>query len=82
MSERVGLIGCGIVGSAVAKAVLASGYRLTVHDVFEEQAQPLLKEGATWAESPAALAKGVDVLLTALPAPQHVRAAMEESGAL
>ena len=32
--------------------------------------------------SPAKLASAVDVLLTALPAPQHVRAAMEEGGAL
>jgi|EP01043_Picozoa_sp_COSAG02_P023255 3-hydroxyisobutyrate dehydrogenase len=83
MSERVGLIGCGTVGTAVAKALLARGYRLVVHDKFAAQAQPLLTDyGATWAESPAVLAKDVDVLLTALPAPQHVRAAMEDDGAL
>ena len=34
MSERVGLIGCGTVGTAVAKALLARGYRLVVHDKF------------------------------------------------
>ena len=82
MGERVGVIGCGTVGTAIARALLASGYRLTVHDVFKDHAQPLLSDGASWAESPAKLAMGVDVLLTALPAPQHVRAAMEENGAL
>lgn len=82
MGERVGVIGCGTVGTAISKALLASGYRLTVHDMFKDYAQPLLSGGASWAESPAKLAKEVDVLLTALPAPQHVRAAMEESGAL
>lgn len=78
MSERVGVIGCGTIGTAVVKALLASGYSVTVHDAFEDQAKPLISDGAIWAENPAKLAKDVDVLLTALPAPQHVRAAMEE----
>ena len=43
-------------------------------------AQPLLDLGARWSESPAALAACVPVLLTALPAPRHVRAVMEEEG--
>jgi 3-hydroxyisobutyrate dehydrogenase len=82
MAENVGVIGCGIVGTAVAKALLASGHSVTVHDMFKDKAQPLLDAGASWADSPALLAKELDVLLTALPAPQHVRAAMEEQGAL
>ena len=78
MAENVGVIGCGIVGTAVAKALLASGHSVTVHDMFKDKAQPLLDAGASWADSPALLAKELDVLLTALPAPRHVRAAMEE----
>ena len=80
MSEIVGVIGCGTVGTAVAKALLASGYDVTVHDKFPASAEPLLALGAKWSDSPAALAKNLDVLVTALPAPQHVRAAMEEEG--
>ena len=78
----VGVIGCGTVGSAVAGALIEHGYEVTVHDKLRASAEPLLGLGAGWADTPAALARRVDVLLTALPAPQHVRAAMEEAGAL
>jgi 3-hydroxyisobutyrate dehydrogenase-like beta-hydroxyacid dehydrogenase len=80
---NVGVIGTGTVGSAMTKALLAAGFNVTVHDKFKQAAEPLLTLGARWSDSPAALARSVTVLFTALPAPPHVRAAMEgPTGAL
>jgi 3-hydroxyisobutyrate dehydrogenase len=80
---RIGVIGTGTVGTAVASALLKAGHAVSVHDKFRASAEPLLALGARWQPSPAALAAEIDVLVTALPAPQHVRAVMEgDDGAL
>jgi 3-hydroxyisobutyrate dehydrogenase len=53
----------------MAGQLLRAGHQLTVHDVRPESAEPLLAAGAQWADSPAALADGCDVVGTCLPGP-------------
>jgi len=62
----VGLIGLGNMGAAVAERLLAAGYPLLVCNRTPAKAGPLVALGATAAESPAALAREVDVVLTSL----------------
>ncbi|MFQ5860143.1 MAG: NAD(P)-dependent oxidoreductase [Dehalococcoidia bacterium] len=69
---RVGFIGLGKMGSGMSANVLKAGYPLTVYDIREEAAQPLLRKGATWAGSPRAVAQASDVVLTSLPGPREV----------
>jgi 3-hydroxyisobutyrate dehydrogenase-like beta-hydroxyacid dehydrogenase len=62
----VGLIGLGNMGTAIAERVLDAGYALVVHNRTPGRADALSARGAAVAETPAALAGQVDVVLTSL----------------
>ena len=80
---NIGFIGLGNMGGGMAANVLRAGYDLTVHDLRREAATPLLENGASWADTPAELAAGCDVVLTSLPGPREVEAiALGDSGVL
>ncbi len=69
---NVGFIGLGIMGSRMATNLMKEGHNLTVHNRTKEKADDLLTKGATWADSPAAVVKEVDVLITMLAHPEAV----------
>ncbi|MDE2281688.1 MAG: NAD(P)-dependent oxidoreductase [Actinomycetales bacterium] len=73
---RVGFIGLGHMGGAMASNIRAAGYELVAYDVADAAVEPLVAAGATRAASPAALAESVDVVVTMLPGPLQVRAVM------
>src|SRR5439155_25902 len=54
MLERVAVIGLGNMGLPIARNLLRAGFPLTVHNRTKAKAEPLVAEGAAWAESPAA----------------------------
>ena len=68
---NVGFIGLGTMGRHMAANLAKGGFALTVHDVRRDAPAP---PGATWADSPAALARAVDVVFTSLPGPVEVEA--------
>lgn len=70
---RVGFIGLGHMGSAMAANIRAAGYELVVYDVSDAAIDALVAVGATRASSPADLAAAVDVVVTMLPGPVQVR---------
>jgi 3-hydroxyisobutyrate dehydrogenase len=72
--KTVGFIGLGAMGGALAANVLKGSFPLIVHDLNPKAAEPLLADGARWAESPAALARESDVVLLSLPMPADVEA--------
>src|SRR5438876_7073259 len=53
---------------------MKGGYELVVNDVRREAAAPHLKAGATWADTPRAVAEATDVVFTSLPGPVEVEA--------
>jgi 3-hydroxyisobutyrate dehydrogenase len=59
----VGVIGLGAMGMGVAMSLLREGFEVHVCDVRPEVVQKLVDAGGHRAESPAALAKVVDVLV-------------------
>ncbi len=71
---KIGFIGLGIMGRRMAGHLLADGHTLTVHNRTHDKANSLIAEGATWAESPRAVAENCDVLITMLAHPDAVRA--------
>jgi len=74
---RVGMIGIGQLGQAVAGNLIRAGLRPVLHDIKGQAvAQDLLEQGATWAESCRELAECCDVVITGLPRPEHVSSAM------
>jgi 3-hydroxyisobutyrate dehydrogenase-like beta-hydroxyacid dehydrogenase len=68
---NVGFIGLGTMGRHMAANLAKGGFALTVHDVRRDAPAP---PGATWADSPAVLARAVDVVFTSLPGPVEVEA--------
>jgi 3-hydroxyisobutyrate dehydrogenase/glyoxylate/succinic semialdehyde reductase len=69
---KIGFIGLGIMGSRMAANLQKHGHDLVVFNRTRAKAQPLLDNGATFAESPASLAEQVDVLFTMLAHPDAV----------
>jgi len=72
---KIGFIGLGIMGSRMAANLQKHGYDLVVFNRTRAKAQPLIDDGATFAESPAKVAEQVDVLFTMLAHPDAVQQA-------
>ena len=72
MSEAIGFIGVGRMGSAMVERLLAAGYPVTVCDSSEAATRPLLSRGAVRAESAAAVASAARIVFASLPTPQIV----------
>ncbi len=70
----IGFIGLGTMGAPMAESLQRAGHRLVVHDVRREQAARFIAAGATWAETPSALAMASEVMFTSLPGPAEVEA--------
>jgi len=79
---KIGFIGIGQMGRHMSRRILEAGYELTVNDINKEAAAPLLKKGAEWADSPAAVAKACRVVISSLPKPQDVEAVVYGKGGL
>ena len=62
MSKKVGVIGLGDMGLAMARNLLAAGFPTTGYDLREERMIMLEEAGGTRAESPAQLAHAVEVV--------------------
>ena len=71
--KKIGFIGTGIMGSSMVRNLMKAGFELTVYNRTREKADPLVKEGAAWAESPASCAKDQDAVITIVGFPKDVR---------
>ncbi|KAK3011324.1 hypothetical protein RJ639_011711, partial [Escallonia herrerae] len=78
---RVGWIGIGVMGSAMAARLLSAGYGLTVYARTASKSLPLQTLGARVAGSPADVARTSDVVFTMLGHPSDVRQIVMESPA-
>ncbi len=72
---KVGFIGLGRMGSAMASNLLKAGFDLTVYNRTPQKAEPHLAQGAVLAETPAEAARG-DVVITMLADDTVVEAAV------
>ena len=70
---RIGWIGTGVMGSSMCGHLLRAGYPVILHSRTKSKATALLDLGATWAESPRAVAAESDLLFTMVGFPQDVR---------
>ena len=76
---KVGFIGLGNVGSKLAGSLRRNAYDLVVHDLDKSAAEPILAAGASWADTPKALAETVDLAITCLPSPAASASVVEGS---
>ena len=73
MNPTLGIIGTGMLGSAVAKRLLNSGYKITVYNRTIKKTEPLVALGATISQSPKDLAKSCELVITILKDVSAVR---------
>jgi 3-hydroxyisobutyrate dehydrogenase len=73
---KVGFIGLGTMGAFIAANLQKAGYELVIHDVRREAGANRLAAGATWAETPRAVAEQSDIVFTSLPGPAEVEPVM------
>jgi 3-hydroxyisobutyrate dehydrogenase-like beta-hydroxyacid dehydrogenase len=65
--KTVGVVGTGRMGGAITRRLVSTGYEVLVHNRTRSKAATLADEfDLELVESPAAMARGVDVLLTSL----------------
>ena len=64
--ERLGFIGLGNMGDAIALRLLRAGYPMTVLDLDQEKMQGLIKAGATVAATPGEVADRSTIVLASL----------------
>lgn len=64
--QQLGFIGTGIMGSGIAHNLLKGGYEVHVWNRTMTKCERLIENGATWCESPAAMAETVDCILLCL----------------
>src|SRR5437899_7116455 len=67
--QRLGVIGAGNIGGAIAMNLVADGHRVVVHDPDARRCGPLVAAGATVAGSPAEVAERSEITFTSLPTP-------------
>src|SRR5262249_36375736 len=70
---RVGWIGTGVMGRWMCQHLLSKGYAVTVYNRGRDKAKPLLDAGASWAETPRAVAERSDVVFAIVGFPKDVR---------
>lgn len=71
---RIGVVGIGKMGQPIASRLLAAGNEVSICNRSRNAAlESLAERGATVCASPAEVAAGVDVILTALPTEDTVR---------
>ena len=70
--QRLGVIGAGNIGGAIAANLVADGHQVTVYDVDAARLAPLINAGARTAPSPAAVARESEITFTSLPNPAIV----------
>lgn len=71
---KVAFLGTGVMGQSMAGHLLDAGHELTVYTRTRAKADELLSRGAVWAESPAAAAHGMDVVISIVGYPEDVEA--------
>ena len=63
---KIGFIGLGAMGSAMAQNLIKAGFPLTVYNRTRSRAEELRSSGAVVADTPDQAASGVDVMITML----------------
>ncbi|MFY4507732.1 NAD(P)-dependent oxidoreductase [Lacticaseibacillus rhamnosus] len=69
---KLGFIGTGVMGTGIVKNFLNAGHEVIVYNRTKAHAQTVLDAGATWAESPHAVAAQCHVVMSMVGFPQDV----------
>ncbi|HEV7735412.1 MAG TPA: NAD(P)-dependent oxidoreductase [Candidatus Binatia bacterium] len=68
-ATRVGVIGTGNIGGAIAANLVADGHHVSIYDTVADRLKPLVGLGARAAHSPAEVGERSEITFTSLPTP-------------
>lgn len=71
--EKIGFIGIGIMGAAMAENLMKAGYKVQVFSRTRAKATGLEAQGAVWCDTPGACCQGCQAVITMVGFPQDVR---------
>ena len=81
--KKIGVIGLGNMGSAVARNIQSANFPLYVHDIRKDVGKKLIEKGAIWKNSPKELMDDVDIVVSMVFGPKEIEAVMKnENGIL
>ena len=81
--KKIGVIGLGNMGSAVAHNIQRANFPLYVHDIRKDVGKKLIEKGAIWKNSPKELMDDVDIVVSMVFGPKEIEAVMKnENGIL
>ena len=80
--EKVGFVGLGIMGAAMAGNLLEAEHELVVHNRTRTKGERLAQRGARVADSPREVAEVSDIIITMLPGPPEVDMVVAGEGGL
>lgn len=81
MKPKIAWLGTGLMGTPMARHLLAAGYPLTVWNRTRDKAEALAADGATVADTPAEAVAGAEVAISMLADGPTTRAVLFEQGA-
>lgn len=70
--KKIGFVGTGIMGSAMAGHLMDAGFELSVYNRTKSKAQSLIERGARWCDTVGECAAGQDVVITIVGYPKDV----------
>ncbi|HEX5328190.1 MAG TPA: 3-hydroxyisobutyrate dehydrogenase [Acetobacteraceae bacterium] len=79
---RIGFIGLGNMGAPMAANLVKAGHQVVGNDISDTAARALQAAGGTAAATAAEAARGADIVITMLPAGEHVREVWLHQGGL
>ncbi|MBI2620207.1 MAG: NAD(P)-dependent oxidoreductase [Ignavibacteriales bacterium] len=83
MKQKIGFIGLGLMGFAMARRLQQTGYPLVVYNRTAKKARELVKAGASLEKSPAGVAEHADLVFSAVSTSDVLReVALGEKGIL
>ena len=82
MVESVGLIGLGLVGTAIAERLLAEGFEVLGFDIDSAKRNQLVKSGGKTAESAAEVGERTQRVILSLPDTSAVAEVVEGAGGI
>lgn len=78
MVDKVGVIGLGVMGSAMSHHLIAAGYSVSGYDIDRSRIDALVGRGGSGAVSAAEVAHGSEVVLLSLPSVEALEHASRE----
>jgi 3-hydroxyisobutyrate dehydrogenase len=70
---RIGWIGTGVMGRWMCQHLMTRNFKATVYNRTKDKAQPLVEQGAGWADTPRQVAEKSDIVFAIVGFPKDVR---------